>query len=486
MTGRPHDLVIRNGVVVTGSSECALDVAVTDGKISALMQPGADATTLQTVDAEHCYLLPGGIDTHTHVSWPLADGSRTDDGFAHAGRAAALGGTTTIVDFVPPLSPDRRLIDAAHARIAEIEAGSPIDVALHPILNRCDTGILEDIPAVVDLGLTSFKMYTTYDDRVNDGQIWTLMQAIVAAGGLPGFHAENHDVLTESLNALVAAGRTSIPDFPHSRPALAEATAIKTVAHMAAKLHSPVYIFHVSGREALDAISDSRRAGAVVHTETCTHYLCFDDSVFASEQGWKYVITPPIRAAADRQQLWQYLADGAITSVGSDHCAYCQSSKSAHIEDHRLTPPGAAGIEARTPVLWDMAVNRHGLSRPAFVRASAENAAKALGMWPQKGALQVGSDADIVVLDPAAEWSGATAVPASNQTFNLYDDYVGGGRPRDVFVRGTRVVEDHQFLAESIGHGHFLARQRTADPVTDGPSATDNSAGHACTLPLEE
>jgi dihydropyrimidinase len=460
MMGRPHDCVIRNGVLVSGSGQAALDVAITDGKISGLLQPGTEAPAHRTVDASHCYVLPGGIDTHTHVSWPLADGGRTDDGFANAGRAAALGGTTTIVDFVPPLGPEQRLIDAARDRIAEIEAGSPIDVALHPILNRCDAGILEDIPAVIDLGLTSFKMYTTYDDRVNDGQIWTLMQAIVAAGGLPGFHAENHDVLSESLNTLVAVGRTSVRDFPDSRPALAEATAIKTVAHMAHKLDSPVYIFHVSGREALAAIADSIRAGATVHTETCTHYLCFDDSVFAEDAGWKYVITPPIRAAQDRQELWHRMADDAITSVGSDHCAYCVTSKSAHPDDHRLTPPGAAGIEARTPVLWDLTVNHHRLSPSDFVRSSSENAAKALGMWPRKGALHVGSDADIVILDPQAQWSGARAMPASGQTFTLYDQYVGRGRARHVFVRGAQVVRDEQFLAESVGAGHFLARER--------------------------
>ncbi|REE75454.1 dihydropyrimidinase [Rhodococcus wratislaviensis] len=458
MSDRHPDLLIRGGIVVTGHALERLDVAVTAGRVSALLAPGSAIQADDIVDAEGCYVLPGGIDTHTHVSWPLADGTRTDDGFTGAGRAAALGGTTTLVDFVPPLRPDQRLIDAAEERIAEVESGCAIDVALHPILNRADKSVQQDISKVIGAGLTSFKMYTTYDDRVNDGQIWTLMQEIVAHGGLPGFHAENHDVLTESLHELVEHGRIAVPDFPGSRPALAEATAIKTVSHMARALRSPVYIFHVSGAEAFDAVLESRRAGAVVHAETCTHYLAFDDSVFSRSDGWKFIITPPIRGRHDNERLWEAIADRTMTSVGSDHCAYSLASKSAHPDDHRLTPPGAAGIQARTPVLWDQCVNRRGLTPSDFVAISAESAAKALGLYPAKGTIAIGSDADLVVLDPARQWSGKDLPAASSNTFDLYTDYIGRGMVEHVFVRGIAVVRDANYDSSSTNAGSLLRR----------------------------
>ena len=453
-----HDLLVHGGTVVTAAGgEQRLDVAVTAGRISALLEPGAPISADETFDAEGHFVLPGGIDTHSHVSWPLADGRVTDDGFDGAGAAAALGGTTTLVDFVPPLRPDQRLRDASEERVAQIEAAAPIGVALHPILNRADPGVLADIPEVIRAGLTSFKMYMTYGDRVNDGQIWRLMQQIVAHGGLPGFHAENHDLLTESLETLVQQGRTAVTDFPESRPALAEAAAIRTVTHMAGKLDSPVYVFHVSGDEALAAIRDGRRDGVTVHAETCTHYLTFDDSVFARPDGWKFVITPPIRGAHDNALLWESVERGAVTSVGSDHCAYDAASKSAHPGDHRLTPPGAAGIQARTPVLWDQCVNRRGLSPAHFVAVSSERAARALGLSPRKGTIAVGSDADIVVLDPRRRWRGSELLPASPRTFDLYDSYEGSGLPSHVFVRGNAVVRDGSFCG-SPATGGFVRR----------------------------
>lgn len=456
---RAHDLVIRGGTVVTPSGMELIDVGIRDGKVSALVQPGTPLRADDEIDAADHFVMPGGIDTHTHASWPF-QGSRTDDGFDGAGKVAALGGTTTMVDFVPPLAPGKRLMDAARERIREVEENSPIDVALHPILNRSDPTVVDDIGAVIEAGLTSFKMYTTYtDDRVDDGEIWILMQEIVKHGGLPGFHAENHDVIERSTEQLAAQGKVGMIDFPGSRPGLAEATAIDTVALMAKKLHSGVYIFHVSGEEALLAVQRGNSDGGRAFAETCTHYLALNDSVFRRDDAWKYVITPPIRSAADQDALWQGIHGGTVISVGSDHCCYPRAAKGAHPEDHRLTPPGAAGIQHRTPLLWNEAVNRRGLSPAEFVDISATRAAKALGMYPTKGSITVGADADIVVLDPAVEWDAASFTPASENTFSLYDGYKGSGLPRHVMSRGRLVVDNFTYCG-TPGAGRFVKRAR--------------------------
>jgi len=453
------DLLIRGGRVVTGHLDEPLDLGVRDGRIAALLRPGVPASAHRVADASGLVVLPGGIDTHTHVAWPYG-GMTTRDGFAAATRAAARGGTTTLIDFVPPNARGQRLADACDARIRAITGAAAIDVGLHPILNRSDEETLGDIGAVVARGLTSFKMYTTYEEnRVGDGDVWRLTREIARHGGLPGFHAENHELLVAAEADLAADGRTSVPDFPGSRPALAEAAAIETVTLIGRTVQTPVYIFHVSGGEALAAVERARAAGTTVHAETCTHYLAFDETVFARPDGWKFVITPPIRGAADRERLWDAVGSGGVVSVGSDHCAYPLSEKSAHPEDHRRTPPGAAGIQSRTPVLWNEAVNVRGLAASVFAAVSAERAARALGMYPRKGTIAVGADADLVLLDPTASWTGPDLPAASDDTFDLYDRYEGRGLPRAVYVRGEPVVEDGR-LTDGPPRGGFLARDR--------------------------
>lgn len=459
MSSAGYDTTIRNGTVVTTAGSQRLTVGIRDGKIAALAEPSVALPAERDIDAEGQLVLPGGIDTHTHVSWPYRPGMVTDDGFDGAGAAAAVGGTTTMIDFVPPVLGDQRLHQAACARIDQIEGETPIDVGLHQIITGLDSQALADIPRVIEAGLTSFKMFTTYEHRVNDGEIWQLMQCIAANGGQPGFHAENHEMIEQSTDALSQAGRTTMQDFEASRPALAEATAIETVTLMARQLNSPVFIFHVSGTLALEAIDAARASGTLVNAETCTHYLTFDDSVFSSDEKWKFTITPPIRSAADRDELWGGVREGRITTVGSDHAAYPADEKAAHPEDYRQGPLGAAGVQNRSTVLWDEVVNKRGMPAELFAAISAERPARALGMFPRKGTVAVGSDADLVILDPDRSWNGGSLQAASPSTFCLYDKYDGRGLPRHVLSRGKIVVSDFGYCGEP-GSGKFLARDR--------------------------
>lgn len=229
------------------------------------------------------------------------------------------------------------------------------------------------------------------------------------------------------------------------------------VCMYAERLRTPVYIYHVSGSEALASIRHARQHGVTAYAETCTHYLCLDDSVFQGGDPWRYVISPPIRKASDRDDLWAGIMDGTVVSVGSDHCAYAETTKRAWPQDHRLIPAGAPGIEARLPMLWTEAVRGRGLTPSQFVSVTAERSAKALGLFPRKGVLQVGSDADLLVWDPVRAWDASTLVPASPDTFSLYADASGQGMARHVLARGRIVVDDGRFVGRP-GGGRFLRR----------------------------
>jgi len=330
---------------------------------------------------------------------------------------------------------------------------------LHPILTSATRQVLESIDRVVGDGFTSFKMYTTYDDRrIDDGAAWQLMNAIAAAGGLPGFHAENHELLNSILGCQVESGQLSLRDYPASRPALAEAESIQMVSLYAGRIGTPVYIFHVSGKEAMDAVRSAKAAGVRIYAETCTHYLTLDDAVFGEPDAWKYVISPPLRQAADRNDLWTSIADGSITSIGSDHCAYDSELKRGKINDHRSIPAGAPGIEARTPLLFSGTTQR-GLGYETFSQVTAERAAKALGLYPHKGVIQIGADADLVLWDANAERQASDLESASESTFSLYEGIVTKGRPRDVLVAGNHVVQNGEFVG-AAGSGRFIHRTR--------------------------
>jgi dihydropyrimidinase len=308
-------------------------------------------------------------------------------------------------------------------------------------------------------------MYTTYDDRrVDDGDAWYLMKAIAASGGLPGFHAENHELLESILRHEVQEGRFSVEHYPRSRPGLAEAESIQMIALYAKRIGTPVYIFHVSGSEGLNAVRGAREAGVRIFAETCTHYLTLDSSYFERPDGWKYVISPPLRSDADRRDLWRGVEEGVVVSVGSDHCAYRHELKALGMEDHRVIPAGAPGIEARTPLLFNGSLER-GLGYGVFSAVSASRAARVLGL-KGKGAIAVGNDADLVLWDPEAEWKADAALSSSHETFSLYDGFATRGRPRHVFTRGHLAVSDGEFVARQ-GVGRFIAR-RSADIC--GPS----------------
>jgi dihydropyrimidinase len=447
------DTVVKGGRVVAEHYEGLFDVGIANGRITSIGEPGS-IEGKATIDAHGCVVMPGGIDPHTHIQWPLANGNIAQDTFESATRLAAAWGTTTIVDFVPGQTGS--LLAAADARLEQAR-GSVIDYSLHPVVTRLAPQMMSEIPTLIDMGLASFKVYTTYESRLESADIRRFIQVAGEAGGLPGFHAEHHALLEDALVSAKAVGGTGIGNFPSSRPGHTESASVREVTGYAAEFDSPVYIYHVSGLDGMAEIERARAAGTDVRAETCAHYLVFDDSVYRRDDGWKYVITPPIRSAADRAGMWQAVAEGRLDAVASDHCAYSLQDKTAGFDDFTAMEPGAPGIASRMPLLWHFGVNGGRLSERQFVNINATRPADALGLR-SKGRIALGADADIVVWDPDLEWTWASGSPqASNGTdYDIYDGITGRGRPRITLSRGRSVFGGTQEPAS--GTGRFAAQ----------------------------
>jgi dihydropyrimidinase len=443
-------------MVVSEKEVRHVDIGIADGRVAALAAPETLLPADTMIDATGTFVVPGGIDTHSHIAWRYEDGGRSRDNFQTGTAMAALGGTTTIVDFVSVM-PGESLRQQTDARMAEADGMSLIDYGFHPILSSADDQVLSEIPHLIDDGFGWFKIFTTFEYRVDDSGILRLMEQIARFGGLAGIHAENHEICSQATADLVASGRTHVVDFPLSRPAIAESEAIHMVSVFARQLDAPVWIYHVSGADALAAVEESLDLGTRIRAETCTHYLAFDDSVYSGPDGWQFVIAPAIRDAANQARLWEGLANRLVSSVGSDHCAYDRNSKSAGIraDDFTKLETGAPGTEARIPFLWSRGVSEGRLDPRQFVRVASAEPARSMGMWPRKGALDIGSDADLVLIDPEAVWTFPEPDPAFGSDYSLYTGLPLKGRPILTMVRGTVVVRDGASIGQP-GHGAFV------------------------------
>lgn len=451
--------VIVGGTVVTDHDVVRLDIGINGGRIAALMEPGTPHVAAETIDASDRFVLPGGIDTHTHIQWPVGDGHSLDT-FAEATAAAAVSGTTTVLDFVPPPAAGESHYDAALRRLGQAEGRCATDYSFRPILTSADDGTVSDVARMAELGLRCFKIFTTYEDmRLTDGEIYRIMDAIAAVDGLAGFHAENHELVADATLRTVAAAGHGIAEFPDSRPGLAEEAAIDLVSLYARDHGVPIFIFHVSGSAGLGAIRRARKLGTTVRGETCTHYLVFDDSVYRGANRWMYVITPPIRGEEDQDDLWHALATGELACVGSDHCAYGRHHKHPDADDFTAMTAGAPGIDVRMPMLWSRAVTDDRLSVVDFARVTARGPAETFGLFPRKGVIRVGSDADIIVVDPQAAWRWPDEPASWGSDYQPYGGISGQGRVTRTLVRGRTVARDGAFVGSREGQ---LVRQ---DPI---------------------
>lgn len=450
------DLVIKNGTVVTANATFLADVAVQGEKIAAI---GQQLNGRQEIDAAGQLVTPGAIDVHVHMQMPLGDGVRSADDFFTGTRAAALGGTTTLIDFVET-APEKSLLEGLAARRAEADPRVTIDYGLHMTITPTDISKLNQIPAVFDAGCASFKLYMAYGFRLTDDQLLRALQAVRGVGGLPVIHAENWDVICTLIEQNLAAGRTEPRWHPRSRPALLEGEAAGRAINIATLVGTPLYIFHVSCGAVVERIAAARSAGLPVYGETCPQYLHLDWDLYdrPGTDGALPVCAPPLRPQSEQTPLWDALARSTLQVVSTDHCPFTRAEKARGLElnDFSRIPGGVPSIESRFALIYSNGVRQHRFSVNRWVEMCCTTPAKLFGL-PGKGVIAPGFDADLVIFDPDRRVSLSTEFLHENVDWTPYQGRSVQGWPAVTISRGQVIADHGKFLAEP-GRGKFIRR----------------------------
>jgi len=451
------DLVIRNGRLVTPQGVFNADVAVCGDKIAML---GENLSGKQEVDASGLLVLPGGVDPHVHLEMPAGD-IRTSEDWASGTLAAACGGTTTVIDFVEP-EEGQSLLDALEARRHEAEGNAAVDFGLHMTLTNVQENTLRAVKDVIQCGVPSFKLYTTYEGfALDDADLLQALDGIQQAGGMALVHSENDGMVRWSLDKLAQEGQLGIADYPYSRPALAEVEAVQRMIELARLTETPLYIVHVSTAGGAAAIARARNRGQRVYGETCPQYLMLDASRYNAEDALEaagYVCAPPLRTTSDQDALWHALGAETLDTVGTDHCAFTlKGQKDRGLTDFRLVPGGLPGIESRMALLYAFGVKTGKISLAQWVSLCCENPARIYGMFPRKGCLMPGADADIVLFDPNRKVELSSEFLHEQVDYSPYSGLQIQGWPVSVFLRGKRIVDNSEPEGCSPG-GCFMVR----------------------------
>ncbi|MEA5058925.1 MAG: dihydropyrimidinase [Candidatus Pelethousia sp.] len=446
--------LIKNGTIVNAGGRARLDVLVEAGRIISLGQNLA-AAGAKIIDAKGCYVLPGFIDTHTHFDLDTGSAVTADD-FVTGTKAAALGGTTCVLDFA---TQEREgSLQKALAQWHEKARGSSCNYGFHMAIARWDEGVRREMTAMCEQGVTSYKMYMVYDAlRVDDGQIFQALQEAARLGSLIGVHCENWDVLLQMVRQVKESGITAPYGHPLSRPAAIEAEAVNRFLRIAQLAHAPAYVVHLSTAQGLDEARRARARGQKVFLETCPQYLLLTDQRYQDADGAKFVMSPPLRKSWDNESLWQGLHVGEIDTIGTDHCSFTMAQKAMGKDDFSKIPNGAPGVQHRGQLLYTYGVCEGRLSLERMVALLSTNAARLFGM-PDHGQIAQGKAADLLVWDPSYTGRITDTNHAHNCDNSPYAGFAVQGRARDVLVGGELVVEAGAFLC--AGQGKYIHRSR--------------------------
>jgi dihydropyrimidinase len=447
------DLLISGGRVVAGNAVVDACVAISGERIVALCSPDAAIPATEVVDARGLYVLPGAIDPHVHFK---IFNSMVDD-FTTASTAAAYGGVTTIIPFV---SGDERMSVAEFVDywIDQGQRQSVVDFAMHCRL-RPDAALIDQVPDAIMRGITSVKMFQAYRKRgllFSDDLLLRTMEIVGRHGGLAMVHAENGWVIDHLEDRLAAIGRTGPQHYLASRPHLAEAEAVARAIVLADVAVCPLYIVHLSTREGLEAIAAARARGQHVYAETCPQYLYLTDAEMTRQKGLAK-IAPPLRWDRDRDALWGGLDRGDVQTVGSDHAPFTVAEKRIAETNIFEAGFGMPGIETMAPLLWSAGLGSGSLSLPQTVAALSENTAKIFGLYPNKGAIRVGSDADLVLLDPDTEWTIQGAELHSQAGYTCFEGRRVKGKVVASFLRGRPLLREGK-IQQAPGYGRYIPR----------------------------
>lgn len=451
-------LVVRNGEVVTSAGVIDADIAIEGETIVRIGQnlPRGDTE----INAEHCYVLPGGVDVHTHLDAPGPDGTTTADDFESGTRAAAVGGTTTIVDFCAQAK-GQSLADALAGWHRKANGKAAIDYGFHILVVDLSEGVLRELADMPAQGVTSFKLFMAYKNTqmIDDAAMLSAMEAAKEAGAIVMVHAENGDAIEFLQKRLIAAGKTAPKYHAAARPRIVESEATARAVALAQISGASLYVVHLTNEDALEEVVKGRRRGVDVLAETCTHYLYTteDDLDRSGFEGAKYVFSPAARTLRDQQVLWDALSDRTLQAVSSDHGSWnFGTQKVRGKDDFTLIPNGAPGIEERMVMVYQGVVQRR-FELPRYVDLVSTMPARIFGLYPRKGTLAVGSDADIVIWDPQVRRRIAQSALHHAADYSLYEGTEVVGSPRTVLSRGKVIVKDGEFVGQK-GAGQFLPR----------------------------
>lgn len=466
-------LLIKNGTVVTASETYTADVYAQNDTITAIGTDLEERLCLvgrddvHVIDASGKYVLPGGVDVHTHMDIDVGIARAVDD-FYSGTVAAACGGTTTIVDhmgFGPKGCPLHHQLGVYHSLA---DGRAVVDYGFHGTVQHVDSSILDELSAMAADGVTSAKVYLTYGYKVNDDGVLQVLKKMREINGVTAFHCENHDVIEHLKKRYGEEGNVSPSYHPKSRPNIAEAEAVRRVlylAHLAGD--APVYIVHLSCKESLEAVLEARRAGQKnIIAETCTQYMLLDDSCYGREDGLKYIMSPPLRSKEDTQALWNGVVSGDIQIVATDHCPFKYAvEKQQGKDDFRKCPNGAPGVEERMILLYSEGVAKGRISINQFVNITATAPARVYGLAPKKGVIEPGADADILLLDPKVTSVLTVDHMHGNADYTAYEGWSVSGGITDVFLRGKQIVRAGAYCGRE-GDGKFIRRAGFMEAVS--------------------
>ncbi len=461
--------LLKNGTLVTATETYEADILVEGEKI-ALIGRDLQHPSAEVVDAKGKLIMPGGIDPHVHLDLPMFDTVSSDDHYT-GHKAAAFGGTTTVMDFVVLEKEGFQHSVDIWMKMAEKAA---IDYSFHMNLTRFDEKISAEIPLLREMGITTLKVFTAYNGRLrlDDGGIFKALRIAKENGMLVMAHCENGDVIETLIPEALAAGHTSPEYHALTRPAWGAVEATLRLAAMAEQSNSPVYIVHMNVGGEVDMLKYARERGVPVMGETCPQYLFFTEDDLRRPDGAKWICSPPMRTKADNDRLWEGLSQGILQTVGTDHCPFffdgtkpivyegreiAIPGKELGRNDFTKIPNGLPGIEDRLPVLWTTGVRSGKITANQFVAYNSTNPARIFGLYPRKGALLAGSDADIVIWDPEKKVKYGIAHAHQRTDYNLYEGWELTGMPEKVFLRGKLIVDGETWLGKS-GDGQFLKR----------------------------
>ena len=450
--------IIKGGTIVTADRTYKADILIEHGKIAAI---GQNLKGDNILDATGCYVMPGGIDPHTHLEMPFM-GTYSSDDFESGTRAALAGGTTMVVDFALP-GIDQSLLDALsmwHNKTSRANC----DFSFHMAVTWWGEKVFDEMQTVVqEKGINTFKHFMAYKGAlmVDDDEMFSSFQRCAELGALPLVHAENGDVVAQLQAKLIAEGNTGPEAHAYSRPPEVEGEATNRAIMIADMAGVPLYVVHTSSEQAHEAIRRARQKGMRVYGEPLIQHLTLDESEYMNKD-WDHaarrVMSPPFRDKRHQDSLWAGLQSGSLQVVATDHCAFTTDQKRMGVGDFTRIPNGTGGLEDRMPMLWTYGVNTGRLTMNEFVAVTSTNIAKILNIYPKKGAILEGADADIVVWDPKREKTISAKTQQSSIDYNVFEGKKVTGLPRFTLTRGEVAIEEATVKTKE-GHGEFVKRE---------------------------